>query len=805
MKYLIYSLIFLFTMFPTRIFPQFAGGSGTAEDPWLIRTAQNLDSLRYYLGSGNTDNYFKQIADINLGVAPWNEGAGWEPIGRDSTFADVFKASFNGNGFRIMNLFINRSDEDYIGLFGILYDSAEIKEVFLENASVIGRNKVGGFIGLTDYLVDVSKCAVTGIIQGINEVGGLIGESKSVYLINSYNSASISGTKNIGGLIGKAVPEVWNVIHKSYSNGSVSGSENKGGLFGYSEDINVLSCYWDTETSGQTESAGGEGRTTDEMTNEFSSDTFEYWDFRNIWTEDFQNVNKGYPFLTNRLSPLAPGAPSNLTSTCRNGGFSVEISWNNPDTLNNGEPITNLTTIHLYRNFDLIYTLDSPTPGGLSGYSDIAPQTGNYTYKVIGINSEGFGINARIDQPAGNLFAGGTGTNSDPYLVSNAEQLNNVRFYTMKDSICFRQIAQIDLGVAPWNEGAGWEPIGHHENEFMGKFSGTGDDSSCRISGLTINDPAQNYSSLFGVIRDAVINNVHLIHVDISGNAACGALTGASINSKITECSAVLGSVIGNENEIGGLIGNSIADSVLYCYSIINTEGKDHVGGLTGLLFNNAVVSDCYSMGNVTANSHAGGLIGVNDESFIVNSYSIGLVTGTSYLGGLVGSSSSGSVINSYWDIETSGQISSAGGEGRTTIEMQIPHNDSTYVGWDFENIWIEAMIVDYGNYPYLRWQNLTGIEENNTTLPETFTLYQNYPNPFNPVTKINFSLAKTAEVKLSVYNIAGQIAAELISGVKNAGFHTFDFDGSKLTSGVFYYTLEVDGKKLTKKMLMVK
>jgi hypothetical protein len=96
-----------------------------------------------------------------------------------------------------------------------------------------------------------------------------------------------------------------------------------------------------------------------------------------------------------------------------------------------------------------------------------------------------------------------------------------------------------------------------------------------------------------------------------------------------------------------------------------------------------------------------------------------------------------------------------------------------------------------------------SGITEN--VLPSVSTLYQNYPNPFNPVTQIKFALAKNADVKLNVYNISGQKVAELENGSKNAGFHTVDFDGSRFNSGVYYYSLEIDGKSITKKMVLTK
>ncbi|MBN2771809.1 MAG: T9SS type A sorting domain-containing protein [Spirochaetes bacterium] len=91
------------------------------------------------------------------------------------------------------------------------------------------------------------------------------------------------------------------------------------------------------------------------------------------------------------------------------------------------------------------------------------------------------------------------------------------------------------------------------------------------------------------------------------------------------------------------------------------------------------------------------------------------------------------------------------------------------------------------------------------STMPTQHQLFQNYPNPFNPVTQIKFALTKSTDVKLSVYNINGQLISQLASGVRQAGIHTVDFDGARFNSGVYYYTLEVEGKSLTQKMILMK
>ncbi|MFO7810564.1 MAG: T9SS type A sorting domain-containing protein [Candidatus Delongbacteria bacterium] len=95
--------------------------------------------------------------------------------------------------------------------------------------------------------------------------------------------------------------------------------------------------------------------------------------------------------------------------------------------------------------------------------------------------------------------------------------------------------------------------------------------------------------------------------------------------------------------------------------------------------------------------------------------------------------------------------------------------------------------------------QNGSGLRDGssweNAGFPSVTALFQNYPNPFNPDTQIKFALSKTADVNLSVYNNNGQVVSQLASGTMNAGVHAVDFDGSKLNSGIYYYTLEVDGK----------
>jgi hypothetical protein len=88
---------------------------------------------------------------------------------------------------------------------------------------------------------------------------------------------------------------------------------------------------------------------------------------------------------------------------------------------------------------------------------------------------------------------------------------------------------------------------------------------------------------------------------------------------------------------------------------------------------------------------------------------------------------------------------------------------------------------------------------------PNSFSLNQNYPNPFYDMTNINYTLSEESMVNLSVYDIYGTKIAELENGSKSAGNYNVIFDGNLLSSGTYFYRLEVNGKLLTGSMKIVK
>ncbi|MCI0473462.1 MAG: T9SS type A sorting domain-containing protein [Ignavibacteria bacterium] len=97
------------------------------------------------------------------------------------------------------------------------------------------------------------------------------------------------------------------------------------------------------------------------------------------------------------------------------------------------------------------------------------------------------------------------------------------------------------------------------------------------------------------------------------------------------------------------------------------------------------------------------------------------------------------------------------------------------------------------------------GIKQISSEIPSVFKLNQNYPNPFNPSTKISFSVPQSGFVSLKVYDLTGREVANLVNNKLEAGTYEYDFDGSKLTSGIYFYRINSGAYSETLKMMLIK
>jgi uncharacterized repeat protein (TIGR02543 family) len=311
----------------------------------------------------------------------------------------------------------------------------------------------------------------------------------------------------------------------------------------------------------------------------------------------------------------------------------------------------------------------------------------------------------------------------------------------IRDNLSARYILMNDLGPASAgyvelasktaNQGEGWEPIGTSDDQFTGSFDGQG----YEIRDLFVSRPDEDYVGLFGEVgQEGVTKNVGVVNVTAVGGDYVGGLAGHTEGRLSNSYST--GNVTGQENvgslvghndgimsdthssgtvtgdsRVGGLVGWNQA-TLSSSYSNCTVTGNSSIGGLVGdNWYGDGTVSDSYATGSVSGRRRVGGLVGLNDYGGVTRSYATGVVDGDSDVGGLVGYDK-GSVSDCFWDTQTSGQVSSDGGTGKTTAQMK---NIATFsgAGWDItivanagtrspSYVW---NIVTGVTYPILSWQ----------------------------------------------------------------------------------------------------
>lgn len=667
----------------------FAGGSGTKEDPWQVTTAEQLNKVRDYLGEDHSDRHFIQTADIDLGESPWNKGSGWEPIGGES---NSFHGLYDGNGHVIHNLTINSTSGQYVGLFGCVQGT--VQNLGLENIKVIGMNDpddnpdtpAEGDRDDGEHYREINRAKGYDII----DIGGLAGRNHGK-IRNCYSKGIVIRKKSgpfmsdelfsSGGLVGHNGGLIENCFSKVQVKLLGSHNECGGGLVGYNrgrirfcysvlkadEDdkndlwsicgalvgfndnqISTTNCYWTAEYDDRKWSWGGLPRNDYEMTNAHSEDTYMEWNWR-VWKPDTaETVNGGYPYfrpldeVPSRPPQAAvrpfPGDQWESIPTDKELVWQIDLDGTHPDPpdgfrlcLGTDNPPTNLAN-----GFDLGYTNRfDPNP-------DLNLNE-TYYWQVIPYNSAGKAANCPVwsfttyDTKG---FAGGSGTKSDPWMISTPVHLYNLRHYLKEDHADkhYLQTTDIDLGTEPWNAGSGWEPIGtgtdKDEDLLQLSFHGSYDGRGHSIRNLSIDRLDQSYQGLFGHLSGSVIN-LRLESAEVRGSYYVGNLAGYLCEGRISGCSNS-GRTFGSDN-VGGLAGGCRGrmDS---CENAGLVEGGSRVGGLVGIHYDHTI-SNCRNTGRVRGKANVGGVVGSLHEtnSTLANCENSGYVTGNWQTGGVAG------------------------------------------------------------------------------------------------------------------------------------------------------------------------
>ena len=201
---------------------------------------------------------------------------------------------------------------------------------------VSGEDDSGGLVGYTTRDGTVRQCFATGAVFGDYGVGGLLGTNEGT-VEQCYATGAASGSRSVGGLAG-GNNRTGQISH-CYATGAVTGDYQTGGLVGNNGGT-VTGCYWDTATSGLTESAGGDGRTTAEMR---QASTYIGWDFAGLWGLD-AGPNRGYPYLR-QVGPWALQLLAGVEAAELDWGRRLwDVTGTYPTTLA-GDPLT-LNLVH---------------------------------------------------------------------------------------------------------------------------------------------------------------------------------------------------------------------------------------------------------------------------------------------------------------------------------------------------------------------------------------------------------------------------------------------------------------------------
>jgi subtilisin family serine protease len=387
------------------------GGSGTIEDPYLISNVEQFNNIRNNLAASYrlTSNLDFTYDTTNVNGLFYNNGKGWLPIGNNESSSsgytgNAFNGNFDGNGYVIKGLNINRPSEYYLGLFGnvvgIDTEHSTIKNLILENGNIKGQGYIGGLIGYAQY-VDISNVGTNlNIIASDMYIGGVVGYIEG-NINKSYNTALIEASSKAGGIAGSIMGDIYDTFNLGIMNryndinvtdsggivgvlsGSMSNSYNLGMLrdnnFKFFVGLNnggIIDNVYYYNPYNLNEDIYGVQLTESEI---YESESYINFDFDNVWQI---NINSKLPTL--RGMPFHQLTDYNVADK-----LTLNIKKDQSYNLN----ITNNPSFNLRKNY--VYSSDDENIVTVDKNGKITPiKIGN---AVIEIYSIELGVSKYID------------------------------------------------------------------------------------------------------------------------------------------------------------------------------------------------------------------------------------------------------------------------------------------------------------------------------------------------------------------------------------------------------------------------
>ncbi len=569
-------------------------GNGEEEDPYIIENEMQLFALSTGKLPATQKRYYKLGNDIELTAGNWSmiwefngvfDGAGHTVSGLKSIGTDYANVGlFGTNKGMIKNLSVSGSITDGRNYAGILCGT---NEGTIENCSTSGTINsnitIGGLVGYNTDKGLVSQSGSQATVKGEgNQVGGLIGYHTGAVRY-SYASGSVSGSSNVGGLVGY---NSYGEVGDSYASGNVSGNNgNSGGLVGYLYRGNVRGCYAKGSVNGgegcglvgyldsgsikysyyNSANTGNKRGFAETITKLKRQETYYGWDFAHIW----EMGENGYPCIDLR------GEPDEIEI---NGNGEEE----DPYLIENEMQLFALSTGKLPATQKKYYKLENDIELTAGNWSMIWEFNGVFDgsgYTISGLKSTG------TDYDNIGLFGTNKGTIRNLNIIGGITDGRNY--------------AGILCGV---NEGT---------------------IEDCSTSGMINSNVTRGGLVGYNMDKGVVSQSRSQATVKGDGNTS-GGLVG--YNAGKVYYSHASGSVSGSSN-IGGLVGYSSNGEVSDSYASGNISGSNgNSGGLIGYLYHGNV-KECYARGRVNGGDGCG-LVGYLNSGNVRHSYYNSINTG---------------------------------------------------------------------------------------------------------------------------------------------------------------------------------
>jgi len=562
----------LFLIFSANVFgASYGGGAGTANDPYQISTAGQLDML----GSEPNDwgKSFVLTCDIDMSELVGD----FHIIGTSDD--DYFNGNFDGKGYAIKNFTLNIIGTEYVGVFGYVRD-AVIKNISVTNINInaSGCADVGGLVGKGNYYCRIANCYVSGSLTTSQNVGGIIGVlgnehsivigcqsdvdiisdycgggiigiAEEGFISECYFTGSVDANEIAGGIAGECSADDTEFITNCYVCGSVDANV-AGAIVGVNEGMDEFAhCVWDTEVVGL-DVAAGEGDQGDNL---------------GLPSQGMKDVNKfigegwkiafhsdGYYWVQEADSmPILWWQSENLPVLASFSGGSGESG--DPYLIADYNDIDAIDSDHrlLSKSFKLVCDVD-----------------------INGVDF--FGV-ASMEMPFGGNFDG------SGYSIKNFK-LDSSGIYYLSFIKATENTAWVrNLGM----ENVVWEiPSSWYAGGIVGFNRGCIDNCNAEL--------------------------------DVHCHAYCGGIAGMNFGGEITRCFSS-GSMSADYCCCSGIVGMSRqGGKIENCYSLCNLLDGTRNAGICGEVLSNILIENCYFAGKVNNGPFCGTITGKTEAHFRV-------------------------------------------------------------------------------------------------------------------------------------------------------------------------------------------